>query len=147
MTLISMTGFADLAGTAEALSWVWEARSVNGRGLDLRLRLPEGFEALEAPLRATLPRALHRGSVTIGLRIGRGGGAEARPRLNLAALEAAIEAAEIAGDLAARRGLGLAPMTAADLLTLRCVIDTDAPNLSENAALMRALEADRKSVV
>ena len=48
MALISMTGFADLAGQADGLAWTWEARSVNGRGLDLRLRLPEGFEALDA---------------------------------------------------------------------------------------------------
>ena len=47
-----MTGFADLAGAAGGVAWTWEARSVNGRGLDLRLRLPEGFEALDAPIRA-----------------------------------------------------------------------------------------------
>ena len=48
MALTSMTGFADLAGRRGGLAWTWEARSVNGRGLDLRLRLPEGFEALDA---------------------------------------------------------------------------------------------------
>ena len=50
-----MTGFADLAGDAGGLAWVWEARSVNGRGLDLRLRLPEGFDSLDAPPRSTPP--------------------------------------------------------------------------------------------
>lgn len=44
MALTSMTGFADLAGGAEGVAWTWEARSVNGRGLDLRLRLPEGID-------------------------------------------------------------------------------------------------------
>ena len=52
MALTSMTGFADLSGAAEGVDWTWEARSVNGRGLDLRLRLPDGFEALDAPVRA-----------------------------------------------------------------------------------------------
>ena len=65
MTLISMTGFADLAGASAGSSWNWEARSVNGRGLDLRLRLPEGLEALEAPLRAALGQTFHRGSVSV----------------------------------------------------------------------------------
>ena len=48
MPLTSMTGFADRAGSADGVAWTWEARSVNGRGLDLRLRLPEGFESLDA---------------------------------------------------------------------------------------------------
>lgn len=72
MALNSMTGFADLAGGAEGLTWVWEARSVNGRGLDLRLRLPEGFEGLDAALRAAFAAALSRGSITVGLRLGQG---------------------------------------------------------------------------
>ncbi len=60
MPLASMTGYADLAGGAGDLAWVWEARSVNGRGLDLRLRLPEGMEALEPPLRAALGPSARR---------------------------------------------------------------------------------------
>ena len=72
MALTSMTGFADLAGGAERLAWTWEARSVNGRGLDLRLRLPEGFEALEAPIRAAAAGRSRRGSVTVALRLARG---------------------------------------------------------------------------
>ena len=50
MPLTSMTGYADRAGAADGVAWTWEARSVNGRGLDLRMRLPEGFEALDARL-------------------------------------------------------------------------------------------------
>ena len=65
MALISMTGFADRSGGAGPHAWVWEVRSVNGRGLDLRLRLPDGFEALDPPVRAAAGRALARGSVTV----------------------------------------------------------------------------------
>ena len=60
MTLTSMTGFADLTGGTDALAWTWEARSVNGRGLDVRLRLPDGLDSLDAPVRAAAgapPRA------------------------------------------------------------------------------------------
>ena len=53
-----MTGFARTEGEADGISWVWELKSVNGRSLDLRLRLPPGFDALEPPLRAALAPAL-----------------------------------------------------------------------------------------
>lgn len=141
MALLSMTGFADLAGEAEGVSWVWEVRSVNGRGLDLRTRLPEGFEALEAPLRAGLGRVVQRGSVTVGLRLARGGSV-ALPRVNACALEAAIQAAEAASEAASRLGLGLAPMTAADLLGIRGVLESEAMVPAENGAVLAALLAD-----
>lgn len=141
MALMSMTGFADRAGEAEGTSWVWEARSVNGRGLDLRIRLPEGFEALEAPLRAAFGKAVARGSVSVGLRVARTAGAAAQ-RLNPAALEAAVEAALAAGEAASAAGLDLAPMTAGDLLGLRGVLETEPGNGEGNAAAVEAVAAD-----
>ncbi len=140
MALISMTGFADRLGTAEDASWSWEARSVNGRGLDLRLRLPEGFEALEAPLRAAAGQQLARGSVTVTLRLTRGGGA-ALPRVNPEALEAAVRAALIASEAASRLGLDLAPMTAADLIATRGVVEAEAADPAGNAALLAEIAA------
>ncbi|MBP7242032.1 YicC/YloC family endoribonuclease [Amaricoccus sp.] len=142
MPLSSMTGFADLAGGVDEIAWTWEARSVNGRGLDLRLRLPEGLEALDAPLRAALAAVLARGSVSVGLRMGQAARAGALPRLSAEALEAAIAAALAAGKAAAARGLDLAPMTAADLLGLRGVIELDSRAPSENPAAIAALLAD-----
>ena len=58
--LSSMTAFASSEGAADGLTWSWDLRSVNGRGLDLRLRLPEGLAALEQPLRGVLQKALTR---------------------------------------------------------------------------------------
>jgi len=49
--IASMTGFARAQGEQAGTAWVWELRSVNGRGLDVKLRLPAGLEALEFPLR------------------------------------------------------------------------------------------------
>ena len=46
MALVSMTGFADAQGAREGVRWRWEAKSVNGRGLDLRLRLPPGLDSV-----------------------------------------------------------------------------------------------------
>ena len=60
MAIESMTGFARAAGTAGIHGWAWEIRSVNGRGLDLRLRLPPGFDAVEVAVRRTASAALGR---------------------------------------------------------------------------------------
>lgn len=65
--LASMTGFARSAGTCDGLAWAWELRSVNGRGLELRLRLPPGFDALEPALREAAARQVRRGNVSANL--------------------------------------------------------------------------------
>src|SRR6056297_1184774 len=65
----SMTAFANARGATEGFSWSWELRSVNGKGLDLRLRVPDWIEGLEAGLRARLSKALTRGNVSLALRV------------------------------------------------------------------------------
>ncbi len=64
----SMTGFAVREGALQGWRWSWELRSVNGRGLDLRLRLPDWIDGLEAPLRAAVQARLGRGNVSVSLR-------------------------------------------------------------------------------
>lgn len=71
MPLNSMTGFARLDGSAGGNRFAWELRSVNGRGLDLRLRLPPGFDAVEVAVRRTASAALARGNVSITLTVTR----------------------------------------------------------------------------
>src|SRR5260370_4276839 len=66
-----MTGFARAEGEADGISWVWELRSVNGRALELRLRLPPGFEPLEPQLRAALGQRCRRGNVSATLSVTR----------------------------------------------------------------------------
>jgi uncharacterized protein (TIGR00255 family) len=124
MTLSSMTGYADRAGGAAGLAWSWEARSVNGRGLDVRLRLPEGAEALDPVLRKALGAALARGSVTVSLRLGRGEAA-AGPRLNPAMLEGALAAAASVHAAAAERGLAMTPVSAGEILGLRGLFEAE----------------------
>ena len=60
--IASMTGFARAEGSTADLAWVWELRSVNARGLDLRFRLPPGSDALEPVLREAAGKALRRGT-------------------------------------------------------------------------------------
>lgn len=71
MGVLSMTGFARAEGDADGISWVWELKSVNSRSLDLRLRLPPGFDGLEPALRGSLARVCRRGNVSANLSVNR----------------------------------------------------------------------------
>jgi uncharacterized protein (TIGR00255 family) len=66
-----MTGFARVDGEAGGISWTWELRSVNSRSLDLRLRLPPGYDTLEASLRGALTGRVRRGAVSANLQVSR----------------------------------------------------------------------------
>jgi len=64
-----MTGFARSEGTSGRYRWAWELRSVNGKGLDIRMRLPQGMEGLEPEIRHLLSQYLTRGNVQVGLTV------------------------------------------------------------------------------
>lgn len=87
MTLQSMTGFARSEGTSGRYRWVWELRSVNGKGLDLRLRLPPGFEAFEADVRQAASNCLARGNIQAALTV-----TTAEPRIEAVINENALAA-------------------------------------------------------
>src|SRR5262249_33686972 len=89
MALSSMTGFARRQGAVGAYGWVWEIRSVNAKGLDLRLRLPPGWDAIEAALRARAAEALARGTLHATLNMERKGAAPV-VKVNEAVLQAVI---------------------------------------------------------
>jgi uncharacterized protein (TIGR00255 family) len=137
MTLKSMTGFARADGVHGDTSWHWEARSVNGRNLDLRLRLPSGFEALEIKARALAQEKLARGNCTINLWVKRAGG-QLEIRLNEAALRQAQAVAERAQDMT-----GLKRARLDTLLGMRGVVEAVEGEESEEAqaALHHALLA------
>jgi uncharacterized protein (TIGR00255 family) len=91
MTIKSMTGFARADGSAGSTSWHWELRSVNGRSLDLRLRLPPGFEGLEPRIREAVGKRLARGSLSVNLNVKRSEGIS-QIRLNEPALRQVLAA-------------------------------------------------------
>ena len=64
-----MTGYARVSGERQGLGWVWEVKSVNGRGLDVRTRLPPGYDFLDLPVRDAVQKRLKRGNVTVNLAI------------------------------------------------------------------------------
>ena len=135
---ISMTGFAAAKGQGAGHSWMWDIRSVNGKGLDLRLRVPDWIDGLEAALRAELGRALQRGSVALTLKVTRDGLAEGIEglRVNPAALNATLAALGVIENAAMSQGLTLRQASAADVLSVRGVLDNSAADI--DAAPLRA---------
>ena len=126
--LMSMTGFARESGTlADGTTFAWELRSVNGRGLDLRLRLPNGQDALEPVLREATGKRLKRGNVSATLTLKR----EERPRLAVdkVALEQALH---LALELAGRIRGSIAPAAEA-LLALPGVMRAEAVGAGRGA--------------
>jgi uncharacterized protein (TIGR00255 family) len=93
-----MTGFTRASGRHGATGWTWEIRSVNGKGLDLRVRLPSGQEALEAIVRELTSKCIKRGSIAVSLALERAAG-EAALRVNREFLDRLLElSAELGGD-------------------------------------------------
>ncbi|PKP74648.1 MAG: YicC family protein [Alphaproteobacteria bacterium HGW-Alphaproteobacteria-6] len=135
-----MTGFATRRGAGEGHDWTWEVRSVNGKGLDLRLRLPDWIEGLEPAARAALARVAARGNVTLSLKLARAAGGEAM-RINPAGLDAALAALSLIRARAEAAGLTLADPSPADIMGLRGVTDQGG-EIEDTAPLLAVLLAD-----
>ncbi|NBN64088.1 YicC/YloC family endoribonuclease [Pannonibacter tanglangensis] len=138
MALASMTGFARVEGAAGPVRWTWELRSVNGKSLDLRLRLPSGLEELEGPLKEQAARVLSRGNVLANLSMQRDQG-EAVLTVNEAALEAVLRALQ----LLHRRMPEAAPPSLDGILAHKGVLELKEPVEDEasRAAFLSALAA------
>ncbi len=117
MALSSMTGFARSHGTCGPYAWAWEVKSVNGKGLDLRLRFPPGWDAIEVPVRSRAAETLARGSIQANLTVERSG---ALPvvRVNTAVLDAVLATAK---QLAKR--VDMSPPSLDGLLALKGVME------------------------
>jgi uncharacterized protein (TIGR00255 family) len=136
MSIVSMTGFAEAHGTRGNLRWRWEVKSVNGRGLELRLRTPPGFEGIEAAARMLANERFRRGNLQATLTLepqegGRG------LRIDAAALAAAVK---IAQEVAAETSLQ--PARVDGILALKGVIVQDEAMTPDPAE-----RADREAVV
>jgi uncharacterized protein (TIGR00255 family) len=112
-----MTGFARAEGEAAGISWTWEIRSVNGRSLDLRLRLAPGFDSLEPQLRSVLAQRFRRGNFSASLAVART--KTATFRVNR---EALVQLVALMNDLA--KEVEAAPPRLDGLLALRGVVET-----------------------
>lgn len=116
MSIVSMTGFAESIGSHDGMRWRWEAKSVNGRSLDVRLRTPMGFDSLDQPARALAAERFRRGNLQVALTVESDPGARGLT-VDPVALASAIKLArELAADS------GLAPARIDGILALKGVI-------------------------
>ncbi|MGH1413442.1 MAG: YicC/YloC family endoribonuclease [Pelagimonas sp.] len=136
----SMTGFASKQGSGHGFVWGLEMRGVNGKGLDLRLRMPDWIEGLEIEARKRLNAALSRGNVQVSLRLN-AEGAEGAVRLDTAQLEAVLNAMNEIETQAMNKGLSLAPSTAADIVGLRGVLTSETGDV-DHATLRASILSD-----
>ena len=130
--LSGMTGFGRAEGAADGWTWAVEARSVNGRNLEVRFRGPNGFDGLERAAKAAGQARFARGQLTIGLQAKRSDAGEASVTINAAVLARYLTLAnELAED-------GATPPSADGLLALRGVIE--APEEVDDPKARAALE-------
>ncbi|MDX1781556.1 MAG: YicC/YloC family endoribonuclease [Thalassovita sp.] len=140
-----MTGFASGTGAHAPFSWTWEMRSVNAKGLDLRLRVPDWIEGLETALRTRLGNALGRGNVTLTLRVQREEtGSELA--VNEDVLASILSALATVEHKAKERGITLAETSASDLLAIRGVLEQASPE-DETKVLFKVLLDDFETVL
>ena len=138
-SISSMTGFARASGGNGAAGWSWEVKSVNGRALDIRCRLPQGMERLDPAVRSAVSTRLRRGNVAVGLRLSQAPESAAM-RVNRAWLDELIAlAAEY------RRSDDIAPPRLDGMLALRGVIETaespdDAECTQDDGAILETLD-------
>ena len=119
MTFASMTGFAESTGSHEGLRWRWEVKSVNSRSLDLRLRIPPGYDGLEPAVRRLAGERFLRGALQLSLAIETPDGMRGLV-VDAAALASAVK---IAREVAAETGLP--PARVDGLLALKGVLVAD----------------------
>ena len=132
-TLSGMTGFGRADGAGEGWTWSVEARSVNGRNLEVRFRGPNGFDGLERAAKAAGQARFARGQVTIGVQAKRTEAGEAAVTINATVLARYLTLAnELAED-------GATPPSADGLLALRGVIE--APEEADDPEARAAVEA------
>lgn len=138
--LVSMTGFAARRGEGAGFSWSWEIRSVNGKGLDLRLRMPDWIDGLEPAIRGAVSQRVARGNISLALKLSRTAGEDSL-RVNSAGLAAVLTAMATVRAGAESAGIPLATPSAAEVLNLRGVIDQGG-DVEDTAPLLAALRAD-----
>jgi uncharacterized protein (TIGR00255 family) len=137
MSIASMTGFAREAGVTGSYQWAWELKSVNGRGLEVRVRMPSGLDAIGEEARGQILKALTRGQGQLNLSLSK---ASATPKLrvNQDVLQSLISAI---GGLALPDNVK--PASLDGLLSVRGVVelDDDAADPSQDEELVAALRA------
>ena len=131
MAINSMTGFARADGAHDHYTWHWEIKSVNGKTLEVRSRLPHGFEGVEEGMRQVASRHVRRGNLQVNLQFAREATAPAL-QLNQQVADRIVEIAE---ELRGR--LNAPPVTVEAVLGVRGVLEVVEPEMDEDAIAAR----------
>ena len=150
LSLRSMTGYSRAQGGNGITLWVWEIKSVNGRGLDVRCRMPPGHDSLDLPAREAVGRVCKRGNVSVNLTVSQKGGASPL-QVNEELLEQWMSAIERVW----ARFPDVAPPRLDGLFALRGIIEplpetaleTDDERAARDAALLDTLEEAIRALV
>lgn len=139
MAINSMTGFAREAGTTGPFQWAWEIKTVNGRGLDVRLRVPPGFDAVGEDARGQVQKALSRGMCQLNLALTKAPGAP-KVKVNQDILQSLVDAL-------ARLKLpdGMRPPSVDGLLAVRGVVEVE--DETEDQTAREALAHDLRAAI
>ncbi|WP_323794935.1 YicC/YloC family endoribonuclease [Nisaea sp.] len=152
MAINSMTGYARVEGTHDAgdgaaqWQWSWEVKSVNGKGLDIRFRLPGGFDALEIPARKLIGTKLGRGSLSVSLMLSRQTTSKALT-VNRELIEQILD---LQTTLEAEGKIYPSPPRLDSLLSVRGILETEeepAQDPAHKEALIAALLAGLETVL
>jgi len=142
MNVQSMTGFSRVAGENAATSIAWELKSVNGKAIEVRLRVPPGYERLEPAVRQAIQKRFSRGNFQATLTVGKAAGVGVQPVVNEEFLK------DLAGlSKRLQEQFGLAPARADGLLALRGVLEvpeqaeTEEMRAETDAVLLSTLES------
>jgi uncharacterized protein (TIGR00255 family) len=138
MALRSMTGFARASGSGEGYRFAWELRSVNGRGLDIRVRVPQGFERLDVVARERVAAELSRGNIQASLSVDADAAGD-RFRINEEVLAEVLKAMDL---IAAKTNVR--PASLDGILSLRGVVeiaDSEPDEAVRNALDVRIVAA------
>ena len=141
----SMTGFAARRGAGAGFSWAWDLRSVNAKGLDLRLRLPDWVPGLEQSVRGALSKQIARGNISLSLKLARDG-ADGAARIDHDMLQTTLTALKQIEAAAQAQNVTLTPASAVDIYAVRGVMDGGATE-DDTAALSKALLADLPDLI
>lgn len=139
----SMTGFASGTGRQKSVEWTWDIRSVNGKGLEVKLRLPDLLADIEKEVRSLIGGVAKRGNIYLNLRLSTAQ-ESGLPEIDMGQLENMVKRVQDISYFAAAKGVTLAPLTAIDLM--RQLPNKSGESMSEDevSTLATAILADLK---
>ncbi|WP_438974250.1 YicC/YloC family endoribonuclease [Planktomarina temperata] len=132
--LTSMTGMAAMSGASGPYDWSMELRAVNNKGLDIRTRVPEWLVGFDQAARKAISSHVARGSLQFSLKISHVAG-QGQRQIDPDKLEHILTNAAVLAELAAQKGLSVAPLSLSDISAQNGFLDVDADTEAQQAVI------------